>query len=87
MRQAAAQAIAPVVEFLEQLIERWRRDRPAIAGAQQVLRADIGDVARIPVFSEQVRIRLLAFGTKFPAVHVTVAGVTKPPRLTERSAP
>src|SRR5690606_14070708 len=58
--QAAAQPVAAAEEVLEQLRHARVVDRAALAVVEQVLLADVGDVGRVLVLSEQVVERLIA---------------------------
>ena len=60
MPQIAPQPVLAVLEVLEELVDRRVIDRPGFGVAEQVLLADVGDVARIRVLSEQVVERLVA---------------------------
>ena len=65
VRHAPPQRVTPAVEVFEQFGQARVIDRAAIGVAQQVLLADIGDIARIAVFGEQVVERLFAVGADF----------------------
>ena len=63
--QTAAQLVAAVTEFLEDLADGRVIHRPTFGIVEQVLLADVGDVAGILVFREEVIVRLLAAWPQF----------------------
>lgn len=59
MTQLAFQRVAAILEFPEQLAKLWMINRAFVFVRNQVLLTDIGDVARLPVFGEQMVERLV----------------------------
>ena len=65
MRQPAPQFIAIAIEWIEHIVERGVVDRSRIGVSEQVLLADVGDVAVLAILGEQVIEWLVALGADF----------------------